>query len=147
MPKLASEALLREKKTPVTKCYSQPGLTNPLLSGQIWYVLLRGSLNFCSCTTWFLDLNDSVGINRAWLQKEPKVSVLHVNPHLAQKGECLTWNQRLIRGLGGNILLLNVLLPISSSFLKSRFTELVCLLLPLHATTCLSGINVVQYFR
>ena len=55
-----------------------------------------------------------VGINRAWLYKEPKVSVLQANDKLVKKGECLTWNQRLIRGLvsiptGGNILLLEFL--------------------------------------
>ena len=33
-------------------------------------VLLRGSLNFCLCTTWFMDLDDFVGINRAWLNKD-----------------------------------------------------------------------------
>ena len=31
---------------------------------------------------------------------EPKVSVLQANAQLTQKGECWTWNQRLIRGLG-----------------------------------------------
>ena len=30
----------------------------------------------------------------------PKVSVLQANAQLTQKGECWTWNQRLIRGLG-----------------------------------------------
>ena len=43
---------------------------NTLLSELIWHVLLWSSLNFCSCTTWFLDLGDLVRINRAWLYKE-----------------------------------------------------------------------------
>ena len=58
-------------------------------------MLLRRSLNFCSCTTWFLDLDDSFRINKAWLYKGPKVSVLQANFNLVQKGECWTWNQRL----------------------------------------------------
>ena len=32
-------------------------------------------------------------INRAWLYKETKVSVLQANAKLVQKGECWTWNQ------------------------------------------------------
>ena len=56
-------------------------------------------------------LNDLVRINRIWLHKEPKVSVLQANAKLVQRGECRTWNQRSNRGLGsipigGNILLL-----------------------------------------
>ena len=56
--------------------------SNILLSTVTCHVLLRRSLNFCSCTTWFLDLDDLVGINRAWLYKEPKVSVLQANAKL-----------------------------------------------------------------
>ena len=67
---------------------NEPLIPSPtLLSGLIWQVLLRGSLYFCSCTTWFLDLDDSDGINRAWLYKEPKVSVLQAHTQLVQKGE------------------------------------------------------------
>ena len=77
----------------MTKYYPQwgfnPGLwltshfnSNTLLSELIWHVLLRGSLNFCLCITWFLDLDDLAGINRAWLYKEPKVSVLQANDQL-----------------------------------------------------------------
>ena len=55
-----------------------------------WHLLLRKFLKFCSCTTWNLDLNDLRGINRddlrginrAWLYKEPKVSVLQANVQL-----------------------------------------------------------------
>ena len=47
-------------------------------------VLFMGSLNFCSCTTWFLDLNDLVRINGAWLCKVLKVSDLQANASLAQ---------------------------------------------------------------
>ena len=47
-------------------------------------MLLRGSLNFCSYITWFLDLDHLVGIKGAWLYKEPKVSVLQANAQLAQ---------------------------------------------------------------
>ena len=81
---LASEALPREKN-PVAKCYPPGGnrtqsasdsKSNTILSTQTWHVLLRRSLNFCSCTTWYLDLDDLRRINRAWLYKEPKVSVL-----------------------------------------------------------------------
>ena len=56
-------------------------------------MLHRRSLNFCSCTDWCLDSGDSVIINRAWLYKEPKDSVLQANVNLVQKGECWTWNQ------------------------------------------------------
>ena len=84
-----------------TKCYPQwvlnPWTTdcksNTLFSRLIWYVLFRRSLNFCSCTTL-------LRINKAWLHKEPKISVLQANAKLVQKGECWTWNQRLIRGPG-----------------------------------------------
>ena len=47
-----------------------------------------------------MDLDDLVEINRAWLYKEPKASILQANAQLAQKGECWTWNQRFIRGQG-----------------------------------------------
>ena len=67
---------------------------NTLLSGLTLQVLVRRSLNCCSCTTWFLDLDDLVRINRVWLYKEPKVSVLQTNAKLVQKGKCWTWNQR-----------------------------------------------------
>ena len=57
-----------------------------LLSELTWHVLLRGSLNLCSCTTWFMDLDDLVRINRAWIYNEFKVSVLKANAMLGQKG-------------------------------------------------------------
>ena len=63
---------------------------NTILSGLTWHMLLRRFLNFCSCTTLFLDLDDSVRINRAWIYKEPKANV-----NLVQRGECWTCNQRL----------------------------------------------------
>ena len=76
MPLLASESLLHEKK-PVTKYYpneywtTDPGFqvqhVPPTLTG---HMLLRRSLNFCSCTIWFLD--DLVRVNRAWLYKDAK---------------------------------------------------------------------------
>ena len=47
-----------------------------LLSELTWHMLFRVSLNFCSCTTWFLDLDDLIRINRAGLCKESKVSVV-----------------------------------------------------------------------
>ena len=56
--------------------------SNTILSTLTWHLLLRRSLNFCSCTTWNLDLDDLRGINRAWLYKEPKVSVLQANVKL-----------------------------------------------------------------
>ena len=56
--------------------------SNTILSTLTWHVLLRRSLNFCSCTTWCLDLDDLRRINSAWLYKEPKVSVLQANVKL-----------------------------------------------------------------
>ena len=53
--------------------------SNTILSTLTWHVLLRRSLNFCSCTTWCLDSDDLRRINRPWLYKEPKVSVLQAN--------------------------------------------------------------------
>ena len=64
------------------------------------HVLPRGSLNFCLSIIWFLDLNDLVRINRAWLCKEPKVSVLQANTQSAQKGGCWSWNQSFMRNMG-----------------------------------------------
>ena len=105
MPILASEVLLCEK-TSSDKILPPVGIelwplitsdskSNALLSEPVRHVLLRRSLNFCSCTTWFLDLANLARINRAWLGKEPKVSVLQANAKLVQKGECWTWNQKL----------------------------------------------------
>ena len=59
---LASETSQRETKILVTKCYPQWVLS-----------IFRRSLNFCSCTTWFLNLGDLVRINRAWLYKKTTV--------------------------------------------------------------------------
>ena len=66
------------------------------------------SLNVCSCTTWFLDLDDLVRISRAWLHKEPKVLVLQPNAKLVQKRECWNWNHRSRDSIltGSNIVLL-----------------------------------------
>ena len=60
--------------------------SNTILSTLTWHVLLRRSLNFCSCTTRLLDLDDLRGINRAGVYKEPKVSVLQANVQLVYKG-------------------------------------------------------------
>ena len=106
MPILAPEALLRENQKVQWKILPPVGIepgplitsdskSNTILSGLTWHVLLGRSLNFCSHTTWFLDIDDSVRINRAWLYKDPKVSVFQANVNLLQKGECCTWNQRL----------------------------------------------------
>ena len=81
--------------------------SNTLLSTLTCHVLLRRSLNFCSCTTWFLDLDDLVTINRAWLYKDLKVSVLQANVNLVQKG-VLDLESEVMRGpgsipTGGNI--------------------------------------------
>ena len=119
MPILASEALLHEnKKNPVKNVTLSGNRTsdsksNTLLSGLIWHVLLIGSLNFFSCTSWFLNLDDSVRINRAWLYKKPKVSVLQANVNLVQKGECWTWNQKLWEA--------RVLFPLGVTFLTGFF--------------------------
>ena len=67
---LTSEALLHTKKNPSHKMLLPVGIdpgpsdskSNTLLSELILHVLLRGSLNFYSCTTWFLDLDDLVRI-------------------------------------------------------------------------------------
>ena len=56
--------------------------SNMLLSTLTGHLLLGRSLNICSCTTWFLDFDDQVKINRAWLYKDPKVSVLQANVKL-----------------------------------------------------------------
>ena len=56
--------------------------SNTILSILTWNLLLRRSVNFCSCTTLNLDLDDFREINRAWLYKEPKVSVLQANVKL-----------------------------------------------------------------
>ena len=53
-----------------------------LLTTLTWHVLFRRSLTFGSCTTWYLELDDLRRINRAWLYKEPKVSVLQANVKL-----------------------------------------------------------------
>ena len=76
-------------------CASEPSLIffvfvqfsgNTLLSEITGHVLLRRSLNFCSCTTWYLDLHDLVRTSRVWLYKEIQVSVLPANAKLVQKG-------------------------------------------------------------
>ena len=66
--------------------------SNSLLSELVRHVLLR-SLNFYSCTTWFLDFDDLVRINKVWLYKEPKVSVLQVNAKLVQKVKLFLLNK------------------------------------------------------
>ena len=60
--------------------------SNSLLSELERPVLLMRSLNFCSCTTWFLDLDDLVRINRHDHIRSAKVSVLQANAKLVQKG-------------------------------------------------------------
>ena len=101
MPILASEALLCENKKiqlqNVTPVRIEP---NPLMN--LWFQVQHSPfLAKWACATkgifklllmhhLFLDFDDLVGINRAWLYKEPKVSVLQANAQLAQKGECWT---------------------------------------------------------
>ena len=76
----------------VTKCnpqwvlnpWTSDSKSNILCSVLTWHVLLRRSLNLCSCTTWCLDLDDLGRINRAWLYKGPKVLVLQANAKLVQ---------------------------------------------------------------
>ena len=80
MPLLTSKSLLRENREnskkilppvsiePLAQDYKS-SMPPPTLTGQL---LLRRSLNFCSCKTWFLDLDDLIRINRAWLYKDPK---------------------------------------------------------------------------
>ena len=99
---LPSEALLRKNKRMLPPVRMEHGLlitsdskSNNRLSELVRHVLLRRSLNFCSCTTlFFLGLDNLVTINRVWLYSEPKVSVLQAAAKLVQKGECWTWNQR-----------------------------------------------------
>ena len=74
------------------------------------HVLLRRSLNFCPCTTWFLDLDDLFRIDRAWLNKDPNDSVLQANACLAQLVWCWTHKPVIIPGIrlsptGGNFFL------------------------------------------
>ena len=71
--------------------------SNTLLCELIWHVLLRRSLNFCSCTTWFLDL---VRIDRTWLYKETKVSVLQaIYAKLVRKGERWRFRGSILTGV------------------------------------------------
>ena len=46
--------------------------------------LLREKIQWqnATSTTWYFDLDDLRGINRAWLYMEPKVSVLQANVKL-----------------------------------------------------------------
>ena len=41
-----------------------------------WASATREIFNICSFTIWFLELDDSVRVNRAWLYKDPKVLTL-----------------------------------------------------------------------
>ena len=97
----------------------------------MWHVLLRYSLNFCSWTTLCLDLDDLARINRAWLHKESKVSVVQAIAMLAMKTKCLTWNQRSSDSVltGGNILLLDFLFSRSKASNANNGTtpNIVCL--------------------
>ena len=71
--------------------------SNTLLSELIWHVLLRRSLNFCSCNTWFLELNDLVRINKTWLYKKLSLtSKCQVSPEWIKLVQDLEW----IRGPG-----------------------------------------------
>ena len=65
-----------------------------LLDEPLRQLLLGRSLNFCSCTTWFVDFDDSVRINRAWLYKDLKVLALQASASVAHQGACWTWNLR-----------------------------------------------------
>ena len=65
-----------------------------LLDEPLRQLLLGRSLNFCSCTTRFLDFADSVRINRAWLYKDLKVLALQAIASVAHQGACWTWNLR-----------------------------------------------------
>ena len=71
---LAAEVLLRENKkiqwemVPTVGIEPGPLITsdsksNTILSGLTWHLLLRRSLNFCLCTTWFLDLEELRGFS------------------------------------------------------------------------------------
>ena len=63
MPILAFSSLQHKTKNPVTKCYPSGNRTQAasksktILSTLTWHVLLRRSLNICSCTTWYLNLD------------------------------------------------------------------------------------------
>ena len=97
---IAFSSLLSDKMLPLVGIEPGPLKTSDSKSNSLPTeitrpVLLIRSLTFCSCTTWCLDLDDLARINRAWLYKEPKVSVLQANAKWVQKGECWTWNQRL----------------------------------------------------
>ena len=85
MPILASEASQckhnsSDKMLPPVGIEPGPLIASDSKSNTI--LLLRRSLNFCSCSTWYLDLDDLRGINRLWLYKKPKVSVLQANVKL-----------------------------------------------------------------
>ena len=86
MATLASEALLHEK---IQWQNVTPSGIRTQASHNLWFQVQHyplytnlTSLKFCSCTTWYLDLDHLRRINRAWLYKEPKVSVLQANVKL-----------------------------------------------------------------
>ena len=75
-------------KTNVTLVRIEPGTSdsksNTLLSELIRHIYWMSRLFYVHAPR----------ISSAWLYKDLKVSVLQANAHLAQKGECWTWNQR-----------------------------------------------------
>ena len=96
-------------------------------------MVFRGSLNFCSCTNWFLDLDDLVRINRAWLYKDLKVLDLQVNVSLAQLVRHWTFKLVIISCIrssptGGNFFLLllyplNTIMPFLPTLYKLWKTQ------------------------
>ena len=136
MPILASDALLhKNKRNPVTIMLPlvviepRPLITshnsNTLLPELVRHVLLRISLNFCSCINEFLHLSYLVRINGTLLYKEPKVSVLQANGNLVQKGENWTWESEVMIGLGS--------IPTGGNILSLNFFHVVKLLMPIMA--------------
>ena len=94
MPIVAFSSLLCEnKKKTSDKMLPLVGI-EPRSPTLTVHLLLWRSLYFCSCTAWFLDFDDSVRINRAWLYKDPKVLALQEIASVAHEGACWTWNLR-----------------------------------------------------
>ena len=77
-----------ERKTLGTNTFTRALVLTP-------FGVFTNTQHWQQCQYWHQRLCDSVRINRAWLYKGPKASVLQANVNLVQKGECWTTNQRL----------------------------------------------------
>ena len=72
--------MLSRQRSSYNNTWTQYTHFNTLLSELVRNVLLERPLNFCSCTTWFLDLYDLVRNNTAWLRSIKSQSYKQVSP-------------------------------------------------------------------